>query len=114
MKFLGLGGKERWMSFVMNFAILSSVPIFEAQEDGAVVEEELAVILKTALGIADFAVCDLFRTIDCQNTGKITFGRTIYIVLHVKCDVAFRCAGIIEIAFTSSLFVVTFFYAKHH
>ncbi len=67
----------------MNFEILSSVQMFEAQEDGAVVEDELAVILKTALGIGDFAVCDLFRAIDCQDKGKITFGRTIYIGLHV-------------------------------
>ncbi|ROK35723.1 Lysophosphatidylcholine acyltransferase 1 [Anabarilius grahami] len=47
--------------------------MFEAQEDGAVVEDELAVILKTALGVGDFAVCDLFRAIDCQDKGKITF-----------------------------------------
>uniref|UniRef100_A0A9J7XYZ7 Lysophosphatidylcholine acyltransferase 1 n=2 Tax=Cyprinus carpio TaxID=7962 RepID=A0A9J7XYZ7_CYPCA len=47
--------------------------MFEAQEDGAVVEDDLAVILKTALGIGDFAVCDLFRAIDCQDKGKITF-----------------------------------------
>ncbi|XP_042632710.1 lysophosphatidylcholine acyltransferase 1-like [Cyprinus carpio] len=47
--------------------------MFEAQEDGAVVEDELAVILKTALGIGDFVVCDLFRAIDCQDKGKITF-----------------------------------------
>uniref|UniRef100_A0A672LTL0 EF-hand domain-containing protein n=1 Tax=Sinocyclocheilus grahami TaxID=75366 RepID=A0A672LTL0_SINGR len=47
--------------------------MFEAQEDGAVVEDELAVVLKTALGIGDFVVCDLFRAIDCQDKGKITF-----------------------------------------
>ncbi|KAK7124846.1 hypothetical protein R3I94_019039 [Phoxinus phoxinus] len=47
--------------------------MFEAQEDGAVVEDELAVILKTVLGVGDFTVCDLFRAIDCQDKGKITF-----------------------------------------
>jgi len=60
--------------------------MFEAQEDGAVVEDELAIILKTALGIGDFVVCDLFRAIDCQDKGKITFGKTLYFDLHVKCD----------------------------
>lgn len=64
----------------------SCVQMFEAQEDGAVVEEELAVILKTALGVGDFAVCDLFRAIDCQDKGKITFGRTLYFDLHAKRD----------------------------
>ncbi|TRY96529.1 hypothetical protein DNTS_016966 [Danionella cerebrum] len=47
--------------------------MFEAQEDGAVVEDELAIILKTALGVGDLAVSDLFRAIDCQDKGKITF-----------------------------------------
>ncbi|XP_051527452.1 lysophosphatidylcholine acyltransferase 1 [Myxocyprinus asiaticus] len=47
--------------------------MFEAQEDGAVVEDELAVILKTALGVGDVTVSDLFRAIDCQDKGKITF-----------------------------------------
>ncbi|XP_051520534.1 lysophosphatidylcholine acyltransferase 1-like [Myxocyprinus asiaticus] len=47
--------------------------MFEAQEDGAVVEDELAVILKTALGVGDVTVCDLFRAIDGQDKGKITF-----------------------------------------
>ncbi len=65
------------MFFVTNFEILSFVQMFEAQEGGAVVEDELAVILKTTLGIGDFAVCDLSRAIDCQDKGKITFGRTI-------------------------------------
>lgn len=60
--------------------------MFEAQEDGAVVEDELAIILKTALGVGDFAVCDLFSAIDCQDKGKITFGRTLYFDLHVECD----------------------------
>lgn len=75
-------------SFVLNVEILSSVQMFEAQEDGAVVEEELAVILKTALGIGDFAVSDLFRAIDCQDKGKLTFGRSIYVDLHVNYNLA--------------------------
>ncbi|XP_072530879.1 lysophosphatidylcholine acyltransferase 1 isoform X1 [Salminus brasiliensis] len=47
--------------------------MFEAEEDGAIVEDELAVILKTALGVADLAVCDVFRAVDTRDKGKITF-----------------------------------------
>lgn len=56
--------------------------MFQAQEDGAVVEDELATILKTALGVGDVTVGDLFRAIDCQDKGKITYGTTLYIVLY--------------------------------
>lgn len=47
--------------------------MFEAEEDGAITETELAVILKTALGVADLGVSRLFTAIDAQDTGKITF-----------------------------------------
>ncbi|KAA0710647.1 Lysophosphatidylcholine acyltransferase 1 [Triplophysa tibetana] len=48
--------------------------MFEAQDVGAVVEDELAAILKTALGVGELAVGDLFSAIDCQDQGKITYG----------------------------------------
>ncbi|XP_076864589.1 lysophosphatidylcholine acyltransferase 1 [Brachyhypopomus gauderio] len=47
--------------------------MFEAEEDGCIVEHELAVILKTALGVSDLTVCDVFRATDTGNKGKITF-----------------------------------------
>ncbi|KAI4890535.1 hypothetical protein NFI96_019232, partial [Prochilodus magdalenae] len=46
--------------------------MFEAEEDGAIVEDELAIILNTALGVADLTVCDVFRAIDTEDKGKIT------------------------------------------
>ncbi|XP_017564123.1 lysophosphatidylcholine acyltransferase 1 [Pygocentrus nattereri] len=46
--------------------------MFEAEEDGAIVEDELAVILKTALGVADLTACDVFRAVDTEDKGKIT------------------------------------------
>lgn len=49
--------------------------MFEAEEDGAITEKELAVILKTALGVAHLAVSRLFTAIDGEDTGKITFGK---------------------------------------
>ena len=49
--------------------------MFEAEEDGAITEMELAVVLKTALGVTHLSVSRLFAAIDSENTGKITFGK---------------------------------------
>ncbi|XP_029958854.1 lysophosphatidylcholine acyltransferase 1 [Salarias fasciatus] len=49
--------------------------MFEAEEDGAITERELAVILKTALGVAHLSVSRLFTAIDTEDTGKITFDK---------------------------------------
>ena len=49
--------------------------MFEAEEDGAITEMELAVILKTALGVTHLSVSRLFTAIDAEDTGKITFGK---------------------------------------
>ncbi|KAG7259867.1 hypothetical protein CRUP_018244, partial [Coryphaenoides rupestris] len=47
--------------------------MFEGEQDGAITEAELAVILKTALGVADLSVSHLFAAMDTADTGKITF-----------------------------------------
>ncbi|MCI4395399.1 hypothetical protein PGIGA_G00179920 [Pangasianodon gigas] len=47
--------------------------MFEAEGDGAVVEDELAIILKSALGVEDLAVGDVFRAVDTGDKGKIMF-----------------------------------------
>uniref|UniRef100_A0A3Q2P588 Lysophosphatidylcholine acyltransferase 1 n=1 Tax=Fundulus heteroclitus TaxID=8078 RepID=A0A3Q2P588_FUNHE len=49
--------------------------MFEAEEDSAITEMELAVILKTALGVAHLDVSRLFTAIDVDDTGKITFDK---------------------------------------
>ncbi|KAF7664363.1 hypothetical protein LDENG_00179090 [Lucifuga dentata] len=49
--------------------------MFEAEEDGAITEMELAIILKTALGIADLSMSQLFAAIDTEDTGKIKFDK---------------------------------------
>lgn len=43
-------------------------------QDGCVDEGALSSILKTALGVAELTVTDLFRAIDEEETGRITFG----------------------------------------
>uniref|UniRef100_A0A8C8WKG1 Lysophosphatidylcholine acyltransferase 1 n=1 Tax=Panthera leo TaxID=9689 RepID=A0A8C8WKG1_PANLE len=42
-------------------------------QDGCVDEGALSSILKTALGVAELTVTDLFRAIDKEETGRITF-----------------------------------------
>ncbi|XP_025780866.1 lysophosphatidylcholine acyltransferase 1 [Puma concolor] len=43
-------------------------------QDGCIDEGALSSILKTALGVAELTVTDLFRAIDEEETGRITFG----------------------------------------
>lgn len=47
--------------------------MFEADEDGAITENELMCVLRTALGVGKLKVSRLFRAIDDEDSGKITF-----------------------------------------
>lgn len=47
--------------------------MFESDSEGAITEAELAVILKTALGVSRLSVSRLFSVIDSKDTGKITY-----------------------------------------
>ncbi|XP_028282031.1 lysophosphatidylcholine acyltransferase 1 [Parambassis ranga] len=49
--------------------------MFEAEEDGAITERELAIMLTTALGVTNLSVSSLFAAIDVEDTGKITFDK---------------------------------------
>ena len=51
--------------------------MFEAEEDGALTECELACILRTALGVPHLRVTRLFTAIDDDDTGKLTFGKNL-------------------------------------
>ncbi|KAJ6661398.1 hypothetical protein lerEdw1_015026 [Lerista edwardsae] len=42
-------------------------------EDGALIEEDLTCILKTAMGVSDLNISNLFRAIDENERGKITY-----------------------------------------
>uniref|UniRef100_A0A674DQI1 Lysophosphatidylcholine acyltransferase 1 n=1 Tax=Salmo trutta TaxID=8032 RepID=A0A674DQI1_SALTR len=46
--------------------------MYEAKEDRAIVEKDLASILRTALGVAEVDVTELFSAIDTLDAGKIT------------------------------------------
>ncbi|XP_047454985.1 lysophosphatidylcholine acyltransferase 1 isoform X1 [Mugil cephalus] len=57
--------------------------MFEAEEDGAITERELAVVLRTALGLAHLNVSNLFTAIDAADTGKVTFEKfRSFVELH--------------------------------
>uniref|UniRef100_A0A6Q2XCH9 EF-hand domain-containing protein n=1 Tax=Esox lucius TaxID=8010 RepID=A0A6Q2XCH9_ESOLU len=47
--------------------------MYGAEEDGAIMEKELASILRMALGVPEVDVTELFTAIDTHNTGKITY-----------------------------------------
>ncbi|XP_037654752.1 lysophosphatidylcholine acyltransferase 1 isoform X2 [Choloepus didactylus] len=47
--------------------------MYESQEGSGLPEDALSCILKTALGVAELAVTDLFRAIDAEGKGRITF-----------------------------------------
>jgi len=59
----------------LHISPLYRLQMFEAEEDGAITEMELAVVLKTALGVTHLSVSHLFTAIDPEDTGKITFGK---------------------------------------
>ncbi|XP_004625327.1 lysophosphatidylcholine acyltransferase 1 isoform X1 [Octodon degus] len=47
--------------------------MYGAPEDGTIQEDHLAHILRAALGVAELSVTDLFRAIDQEEKGKISF-----------------------------------------
>lgn len=57
--------------------------MFEAEEDGAITEADLACILRTALGVAHVSVTRLFSAIDVDGTGKLTLDKfRSFVELH--------------------------------
>lgn len=54
-----------------------ALQMYGSQEDGSIDEDALSSILKTALGVAELSVTDLFRAIDQEEKGRITFGEAL-------------------------------------
>lgn len=46
-------------------------------ENGTITEEDLAHILKTAMGVSQINVTHLFRAVDEEEKGKITYGKYV-------------------------------------
>lgn len=49
--------------------------MYGSPEDGSIDEISLSCILKTALGVSELTVTDLFQAIDQEEKGRITFGK---------------------------------------
>lgn len=49
--------------------------MYGSPEDGSIDEANLSCILKTALGVSELTVTDLFQAIDQEEKGRITFGK---------------------------------------
>lgn len=63
--------------------------MYQSENDKTIVEDDLAVILKTALGVSELSVTDIFRAIDEEEKNKITFGKyaiglSLFIIMQFK------------------------------
>ncbi|XP_006121172.2 lysophosphatidylcholine acyltransferase 2 [Pelodiscus sinensis] len=47
--------------------------LFDIDDDGSITEEQFACILRSALGVPDLDVSKLFKEIDTDNSGKVTY-----------------------------------------
>ncbi|EPY89911.1 lysophosphatidylcholine acyltransferase 1 isoform 1 [Camelus ferus] len=54
-------------------ACVDALPGMYGSQDGSIDQGALSCILRTALGVAELSVAELFRAIDQEETGKITF-----------------------------------------
>ena len=60
---------------VPNVTLHCPLQMYGSPEDGSIDEANLSCILKTALGVAELTVTDLFQAIDQEEKGRITFGK---------------------------------------
>lgn len=84
--------------------------MFEAEEDGAVVEDELAVILKSALGVEDVPVGEFFRAVDTGDKGKIMFGNDLVSTFSVRVKQYVEICGVTSVQMFLSLHLTQLFF----
>lgn len=66
-------------------------------EDGTITEDEFACIIQSALGVPELDVSMLFREIDADETGKLSYGKlhpsvmksTLLVILTVRVSYLF-------------------------
>lgn len=49
--------------------------MYASPADDSIDEDNLSCILKTALGVSELTVTDLFQALDQEEKGRITFGK---------------------------------------
>ena len=57
--------------------------MYESEESGDVLEEDLATILEIMLGVDEVELSGLFLELDRPDTEKITYGKTWGLVVQV-------------------------------
>lgn len=57
--------------------------MYESEEGGEVLEEELAAILEIMLGVEEVELSGLFLSLDRPDTEKITYGKTQCLSLSI-------------------------------
>ena len=59
----------------MNFSLLVSslLQLFDSDEDERITREEFTALLRSALGVSDLNMAKLFKEIDADGSGFITF-----------------------------------------
>lgn len=57
------------------FLHLHLFQLFDLDEDGTITENEFACIIQSALGVPELDVSNLFKEIDADETGKLSYGK---------------------------------------
>lgn len=55
--------------------------MYENEEDGEILEEELAAILEIMLGVKEVELSGLFLSLEGQDTERITYGKTLFLFI---------------------------------
>lgn len=57
------------------FLCICPFQLFDQDDDGTITEKEFACIIQSALGLPDLDVSNLFKEIDADETGKLSYGK---------------------------------------
>lgn len=55
--------------------------MYENEDDGEILEEDLAVVLEIMLGVKDVDLSGLFLALGRPDTRKITYGKSLFLFL---------------------------------
>lgn len=68
---------NKYGSFLERLIDVHILQMYQS-ETGGITEQELTSILKSAMGVSDLNVSNLFKAIDDQEKGEIAYGKSIF------------------------------------